>query len=136
MKIGWKEINKAAKESTKKKASSGSRETRKKVRKDAKISRKRREEREREQEEAYVKRRITSEEQREKEIQRVPENKLKRGYHQREANHKGSEKEEEVSRVSSGFSLTLRPRKIQIFFPNLRLILASVYNSNHVSVKQ
>ena len=28
-----------------------------------------------------------------------------------------------------------RRRKIQAFFPNLRLILASVYDSNHVSVK-
>ena len=54
----------------------------------------------------------------------------------REANHKGSEKEKEVNCVLSGFSLTLRPRKIQTFFPNLRLILASVYNLNHVSVKQ
>ena len=60
--------------------------------------------------------RISSEEQREKEIQRAPENRLKRGHQQREANHKGSEKEEEVSRVLSGFSLTLRPRKIQNFF--------------------
>ena len=60
-----------------------------------------------------------------------------KGVHQqREANHKGFVKEEEVSRVLSGFSLALRPRKIQTFFPNLRLILASVYNSNHVSVKQ
>ena len=59
-----------------------------------------------------------------------------KGVHQqREANHKGFVKEEEVSRVLSGFSLALRPRKIQTFFPNLRLILASVYNSNHVSVK-
>ena len=104
-----------------------------KVRKDAKISRKLREEREREQEKPYVKRRISSEEQREKEIQRAPENKVKRGHHQREANHKGSEKEEEVSRVSSEFSLTLRPKKIQTFFPNLRLILASVYNSSRLS---
>ena len=46
----------------------------------------------------------------------APENKLKRGHQQREANYKGSEKEEEVSRVLSGFSLTLRPRKIQTFF--------------------
>ena len=57
-------------------------------------------------------------------------------HQQREANHKGFVKEEEVSRLLSGFSLALRPRKIQTFFPNLRLILASVYNSNHVSVKQ
>ena len=54
--------------------------------------------------------------------------KLKRGHHQREANYKGSEKEEEVSRVLSGFSLTVRPRKIQSFFTNRRLILALVYN--------
>ena len=58
----------------------------------------------------------------------APENKLKRGHQQREANYEGSAKEEEVSRVLSGFSLTLRPRKIQIFFTNRRLILASVYN--------
>ena len=63
--------------------SSESRKTRKKVRKDAKISRKRREERERDKEKAYVKRPISSEEQREKEIQRAPENKLKRGHEQR-----------------------------------------------------
>ena len=50
---------------------------------------------------------------------RSPENRLKRGHQQREANREGSEKEEEVSRVLSGFSLTLRPRKIQnFFFPN------------------
>ena len=79
---------------------------------------------------------ISSEEQREKEIQRAPENRLKRGHQRREANHKGSTKEEEVSRVLSGFSLTLRSRKIQTFFPILRLILALVYNSNQVSVKQ
>ena len=46
----------------------------------------------------------------------------------REVNYKGSEKEEEVSRVFSGFSLKLGPRKIQTFFNNRRLILASVYN--------
>ena len=51
-----------------------------------------------------------------------------RGHQQREVNYKGSEKDEEVSRVLSGFSLTLRPRKIQTFFNNRRLILASVYN--------
>ena len=79
---------------------------------------------------------ISSEGKRQKEIQRDPENRLKRGHQQREAIHKGSEKEEEVSRVLSGFFLTLRPRKIQTFFPNLRLILDSVYNSNRVSVKQ
>ena len=130
------ERDRAAKESKKLKMSSESRITRKKVRKDAKISRKRREERERDKEKAYVKRPISSEEQREKEIQRAPENKLKRGHEQREVNHKGSEKEKKVNRVSSGFSPTLRPRKIQTFSPNLRLILASVYNLNHVSVKQ
>ena len=57
----------------------------------------------------------------------APENRL-RGHQQREVNYKGSEKDEEVSRVLSGFSLTLRPRKIQTFFNNRRLILASVYN--------
>ena len=36
-----------------------------------------------------------------------------KGVHQqREANHKGFVKDEEVSRVLSGFSLALRPRKI------------------------
>ena len=79
---------------------------------------------------------MSSEGKRQKEIQRDPENRLKRGHQQREANHKGSEKEEEVSRVLSEFFLTLRPRKIQTFFPNLGLILDSVYNSNRVSVKQ
>ena len=59
---------------------------------------------------------ISSEEQRENEVQRAQENRLKRGHSQREADHKGSEKEEEVSRVLPGFSLTLRPRKIQNFF--------------------
>ena len=62
---------------------------------------------------------------------------MKRGHQQTEANYKGSEKEEEVGRVLSGFSLTLRPRKIPFFYINrlLILILASVYTSNHVSVK-
>ena len=41
---------------------------------------------------------------------------MKRGHQQTEANYKGSEKEEEVGRVLSGFSLTLRPRKIPTFF--------------------
>ena len=57
-----------------------------------------------------------------------PENRLKRGHQQREVNYKGSEKEEEVSHVLSGFSLTLRPRKFQTFFSNHHLMLASVYN--------
>ena len=92
----------------------------------------RREEREREQEKAYVKRRISSEKQRGKKIQRAPENRLKRGHQQREANHKGSEEEMGVSRFLSRFSLTLR---LKPFFTNCRLVLASVYNSNHVSVK-
>ena len=43
----------------------------------------------------------------------APENRLRRGHQQREANHKGSEKEEELNRVLSAFSLTLRPRKTQ-----------------------
>ena len=55
---------------------------------------------------------LSSEEQREQEIQRAPKYRLKRGHQQREGNHKGSEKEEEVSRVLSGFSVTLRPGKI------------------------
>ena len=63
-----------------------------------------------------MKRLISSEEQREKEIQRVPGNRLKRDHQQREANYKVSEKEEKLSRVLSGFSHTLRPRKIQTFF--------------------
>ena len=54
--------------------------------------------------------------QHEKEIQRAPENRLKRGHQHREANHKGSEKEE-VIRVLSRFSVTLRLRKILRFFP-------------------
>ena len=62
---------------------------------------------------------------------------MKRGHQQTEANYKKSEKEEEVGRVLSGFPLTLRPRKIPFFYINrlLILILASVYTSNHVSVK-
>ena len=59
-------------------------------------------------------------------IEAIPFN-LKRSHQQREANYKGSENEEKVSRVLSGFSLALRPRKIQSFFTNRRLILASVY---------
>ena len=50
--------------------------------------------------------------QREKEIQTAPENRLKRGHQQREANYKGSEKEEEVRAVLSGFPRMLRPRNI------------------------
>ena len=94
----------------------------------------RREEREREQEKAYVKRRISSEKEREKEIQNIktPENRLKRGHQQREANHKGSEEKMGVSRFLSRFSLTLR---FKPFFTDCRLVLASVHNSNHVSVK-
>ena len=61
-------------------------------------------------------------------------NRLKRGHQQREANYKESEKG--VSRVISGVSLTLRPKKTKIFFNNRRLILASVCSSDHVSVKQ
>ena len=55
----------------------------------------------------------------------------------KEPNCKGSAKEEEVSRVLSGFSLTLRLRKkFKLFFTNRRLILASVFNSIvYVSVK-
>ena len=71
---------------------------------------------------------MSREEQREKEIQRRPENRLRRGHQQREANDKRSEKEEEISRVLSGFSLALRPRKIRTFLNNRRLTLASVYN--------
>ena len=58
----------------------------------------------------------------------APENRLCGGHQQREANFKEYEKEEEVSHVLSGFSLSLRLRKIQMFFTSRRLILASVYN--------
>ena len=58
----------------------------------------------------------------------APENRPRRGHQQRETNYKGSEKDEEVSRVLSGFSLTLRLRKMQTFFNNRRFILASVYS--------
>ena len=54
---------------------------------------------------------ISSEGKRQKEIQRDPENRLKRGHQQREAIHKGSEKEEEVSRVLSGFFSYVKSQK-------------------------
>ena len=60
--------------------------------------------------------RTSNEEQHEKEIQRATENRLKRGHQYREANHKGSEKNEEVICVLSEFSVTLRLSKIQSFF--------------------
>ena len=95
--------------------------TRKKVREDADIGTVRQEEREREQEKAQVRRRIFSKEQRENEIQSL-ENRLKRGLQQIEANYKGSMEEEEVSRVLSGLSLTLRLRKIQtLFYQKVRI---------------
>ena len=95
--------------------------TRKKVREDADIGTLRQEEREREQEKAQVRKRIFSKEQRENEIQGL-ENRLKRGLQQIEANYKGSMKEEEVSRVLSGLSLTLRLRKIQtLFYQKVRI---------------
>ena len=95
--------------------------TRKKVREDADIGTVQQEEREREQEKAQVRRRIFSKEQRENEIQGL-ENRLKRGLQQIEANYKGSMKEEEVSRVLSGLSLTLRLRKIQtLFYQKVRI---------------
>ena len=95
--------------------------TRKKVREDADIGTVRQEEREREQEKAQVRKRIFSKEQRENEIQGL-ENRLKRGLQQIEANYKGSMKEEEVSRVLSGLSLTLRLRKIQtLFYQKVRI---------------
>ena len=65
------------------------------------------------------KRRISSEEQLEKEIQRAPENRLKRAYQQREANHKRSEKEEEVSRVIWAFSYAKAQNNSNISFPIL-----------------
>ena len=64
------------------------------------------------------------------------ENRPTRGHQQREANCKRSEKDEVVSHVLSGFSLTLGPRKIHTFFNSRCLILALVYDLNHVSVKQ
>ena len=95
--------------------------TRKKVREDADIGTVRQEEREREQENAQVRRRKFSKEQRENKIQGL-ENRLKRGLQQIEANYKGSMKEEEVSRVLSGLSLTLRLRKIQtLFYQKVRI---------------
>ena len=95
--------------------------TRKKVREDADIGTVRQEEREREQEKAQVRRRKFSKEQRENKIQGL-ENRLKRGLQQIEANYKGSMKEEEVSRVLSGLSLTLRLRKIQtLFYQKVRI---------------
>ena len=95
--------------------------TRKKVREDADIGTVRQEEREREQEKAQVRRRKFSKEQRENKIQGL-ENRLKRGLQQIEANYKGSMKEEEVSRVLSGLSLTLRLKKIQtLFYQKVRI---------------
>ena len=95
--------------------------TRKKVREDADIGTVRQEEREREQEKAQVRRRKFSKEQRENKIQGL-ENRLKRDLQQIEANYKGSMKEEEVSRVLSGLSLTLRLRKIQtLFYQKVRI---------------
>ena len=95
--------------------------TRKKVREDADIGTVRQEEREREQEKAQVRRRKFSKEQRENKIQGL-ENRLKRGLQQIEANYNGSMKEEEVSRVLSGLSLTLRLRKIQtLFYQKVRI---------------
>ena len=95
--------------------------TRKKVREDADIGTVRQEEREREQEKAQVRRRKFSKEQRENKIQGL-ENRLKRGLQQIEANYKGSMEEEEVSRVLSGLSLTLRLRKIQtLFYQKVRI---------------
>ena len=95
--------------------------TRKKVREDADIGTVRQEEREREQEKAQVRRRKFSKEQRENKIQGL-ENRLKRGLQQIEANYKGSMKEEEVSRVLSRLSLTLRLRKIQtLFYQKVRI---------------
>ena len=95
--------------------------TRKKVREDTDIGTVQQEEREREQEKAQVRRRIFSKEQRENEIQGL-ENRLKRGLQQIEANYIGSMEEEEVSRVLSGLSLTLRLRKIQtLFYQKVRI---------------
>ena len=95
--------------------------TRKKVREDADIGTVRQEERERVQEKARVRRRKFSKEQRENKIQGL-ENRLKRGLQQIEANYKGSMEEEEVSRVLSGLSLTLRLRKIQtLFYQKVRI---------------
>ena len=45
----------------------------------------------------------------------APENRLRRGHQRREANYQGVKKAEEVSRVLSGFSLTLSPEKLKNF---------------------
>ena len=107
-----------------KRSRSALRKTCKKIIKDAKIGRIRREEREREQEKTQVKRRISGEEQRKKKIQRAPENGLKRGLQQKEANYKGSEKEEKLNGVLSRFSLTpekfSNAEKFKPFFANHR----------------
>ena len=65
-------------------------------------------------------------------------NRLKKGHQQREANYKGSEKEEEVSRALSEFSLTLRPRKIQTFFyqSSFDTSFSLKITSNNFSVKR
>ena len=60
-------------------------------------------------------------------MQRVLENRRKRGHQQREANYKESEKRGEVSQG---------PEKLKPLFNNRRLILASVCSSDHVSVKR
>ena len=51
-----------------------------------------------------------------KKLEVAPENRLKIDHQQRQANYKGSEKEEEVGRVLIWFFRTLRPRKILTFF--------------------
>ena len=45
-----------------------------------------------------------------------PPYRLKRGHQQREANYKGSTKEEKVCRVLCEFPLTLRPKRNSNFF--------------------
>ena len=53
------------------------------------------------------------------------------------ANYKGSEKEEKVSRDLPGFSLTLRPRKIQTFLSYYYYFFSKKKNYNiYVSVQR
>ena len=71
-----------------------------------------------------------------KEIQSRSSKQAERGNQQREANYKGTAKEEEVSRVLSRFSLTLRPRTNSNFFFTNRRLIASVFNSPFYSSRR
>ena len=88
----------------------------KKVRKGAKIGRIRREEREENEKRHKYKSKYLAKSNARKKFEVAPENRLKRDHQQRQANYKGSEKEEEVGRVLIWFFRTLRPRKIPTFF--------------------